>query len=141
MEKEFVSYELSLALKEIGYQSPKPIGGYRGGAVFYYDKGSELFYDGLPMYSSSYHEGQIIAPLYQQAFRWFREKYNLMFQIFYLRNGNHAVIIHKTTPEYMDLVDQLRLSSGCVAEVPDCYSYEEAELECLKKLIEIVKEK
>jgi len=41
MEKEFVSYELSLALKEIGYQSPNPIGGYRGGAIFYYERSSE----------------------------------------------------------------------------------------------------
>ena len=64
-----------------------------------------------------------------------------MFQIFYLRNGNYAVLIHRTTPEYMDLIDQVNPSSGCVDEVVDCYSYEEAELECLKKLIEIVKNK
>jgi hypothetical protein len=64
-----------------------------------------------------------------------------MFQIFYLRNGNYAVIIHRTTPEYMDLVDQINPSSGCVDEVVDCYSYEEAELACLVKLIEIVKQK
>jgi len=64
-----------------------------------------------------------------------------MFQIFYLRNGNHAAIIHSTTPEYMALVDQINSSSGCVDQVVDCYSYEEAELECLKKLIELVKTK
>ena len=79
-----------------------------------------------------------ITVVNSMAFRWFREKYKLMFQIFYLRNGNHAALIHKTTPEYMDMIDQIR-PSGCVEEVVDCYSYEEAELECLRKLIEIVK--
>ena len=121
MEKEFVSYELSLALKEIGYQSPKPIGGYRGGAVFYYDKGSELFYDGLPMYSSSYHDGQIIAPLYQQVFRWFREEHDLHL----LPSKN----VNKWWATF----------GSWTSEVYD--SYEEAQLECLKKLIQIVGEK
>jgi hypothetical protein len=122
MDKEFVPYELALALKEIGYQSPNPIGGYRGGAIFYYDKGSELFYDGLPMYSSSYHEGQIIAPLYSQAFRWFREKHGIFSSIWCFETEQKFFIefgfgIHK-----FEVVNK-----------------EEAELECLKKLIEIVK--
>ena len=30
------------------------------------------------------------------------------------------------------------LTHACVDEIPDNYSYEEAELECLRKLIEIV---
>ena len=128
MEKDFVPYELALALKEIGYQSSNPIGGYRGGAVFYYDKGSELFYDGLPMYSSSAHEGQIIAPLYSQAFRWFREKYDL---------------IHFITPEgsinnrcYLYSIKDWKAFVGTFGQ-----TYEEAEFECLKKLIQIVSEK
>ena len=144
MEKEFIPYEQALALKELGFDEPCMMNHYGNDRLhvgrlylpssFGKGKNSEMHDDSL-------RYGDITAILYQQAFRWFREKHNLMFQIFYLRNGNHAVIIHKTTPEYMDLVDQLRLSSGCVAEVPDCYSYEEAEFECLKKLIEIVKEK
>jgi hypothetical protein len=124
MDKEFVPYELALALKDIGYQNPNPIGGYRGGAIFYYDKGSELFYDGLPMYSSSYHEGQIIAPLYQQAFRWFRDKYpDFDFGVAKIHNGTNNYHYHINL--------KWEFFEG---------TYEEAELACLKKLIEIAKE-
>ena len=119
MEKDFVPYEEVLALKELGFDEPS-ISGYS------YPNSDKLLSQAI---------------LYQQAFRWFREKHNLMFQIFYLCNGNYAAIIHRTTPEYMDLVDQVRPSSGCVDEVVDCYSYEEAEQVCLDRLIKIVKNK
>ncbi len=66
MEKEFCTYEQALALKELGFESPYPIGGFQGGKVFYYENG-ELYYDGRPMYSSDAHSGQLLAPLYQQA--------------------------------------------------------------------------
>ena len=122
MEKEFVSYELSLALKGIGYESPSPIGGYRGGAVFYYERSSELFYDGLPMYSSSYHKGQIIAPTYSQAFRFFREKYNA------------HIYPQKFT-------DNTWYVSWADWESPVFETYEEAELACLIKLIEMFNKK
>ena len=122
MEKEFVSYELSLALKGIGYESPSPIGGYRGGAVFYYERSSELFYDGLPMYSSSYHKGQIIAPTYSQAFRFFREKYNA------------HIYPQKFT-------DNTWYVSWADWESHVFETYEEAELACLIKLIEMFNKK
>ena len=131
MNKEFVPYEQALALKELGFESPYPIGGYQGGKIFYYEKG-ELYYDAQPMYSSNYHDGQILAPLYQQAFRWFREEHDLF-----------LVIDESTRP-------QIKTRGGsCIRstllfeyEKDGNYSgvnYEEAELECLKKLIEITK--
>jgi hypothetical protein len=125
MEKEFIPYEQALALKELGFESPYPIGGYQGGKVFYYENG-ELYYDGQPMYSSNYHDGQILAPLYQQAFRWFREKYDLFYDILQYIDKDWKY----TT--YSDNVDDF-FQSGFFN------TYEEAELECLKKLIEIVK--
>lgn len=69
LENEFIPYEQALALKELGFESPYPIGNYQGGKIFYYEK-SELYYDGRPMYSSDSHSGQILAPLYQQAFKF-----------------------------------------------------------------------
>jgi len=129
MDKEFVPYELVLALKDIGYQSANPIGGYRGGAIFYYDKGSELFYDGLPMYSSSYHDGQIIAPLYSQAFRWFREEHDLMSVI-----GYHKIW------KYSFLIETIEENQTIIV-IDKIETYEQAQLECLKKLIQIVKQK
>ena len=134
MEKELIPYEKALSLKELGFDEPC--------YGMYYTKSGVLRERSYCKNSDFTEPHQIVfvsAPTFSQAFRWFREKHNLMFQIYYLRNGNHSVIIHKTTPEYMDIVDQLQLSSGCVDEVVDCYSYEQAELECLEKLIEIVK--
>ena len=131
MEKEFIPYEQALALKELGFSSPYPIGGYQGGSVFYYEKGN-LYYDGRPMYSSDAHAGQIDAPLYQQAFRWLLKKHNL-----------YAVIIPTVTMYWT--FKTMTVVEGIV-EVPpynhvdanDYSTREEAELECLKKLIEIV---
>ena len=121
MEKEFIPYEQALALKELGFESPYPIGGYQGGKVFYYEKG-ELYYDSRPMYSSDYHSGQLLAPLYQQAFRWFREKY-----------GDYLLYSFGVIPNFT-IIQNLIIEDSKT-------TYEEAELECLKKLIEIVKNK
>ena len=127
MEKEFIPYEQALALKELGFESPYPIGGYQGGKVFYYENG-ELHYDGRPMYSSDAHSGQLLAPLYQQAFRWFREKYRLDGKPEYFLNDWYCFIINDMKEE--------DTSRRLFTEFP---SYEQAELECLKKLIEIIK--
>jgi hypothetical protein len=129
--KDFIPYEQALELKELGFDEP----------CFRFQNNISNIIEEKSWLNWNEVEQFVSFPFYQQAFRWFREKHNLMFQIFYLRNGNHAAIIHNTTPEYMSLVDQVNPSSGCVGEVVDCYSYEEAELECLIKLIEIVKTK
>jgi len=145
MTQEFIPYEQALELKELGFDEPcfgTYLSSFQSDWKVYeliLEMGmNEEFEDNRNVYLL---EGACSAPTFSQAFRWFREKYNLMFQIFYLRNGNYSVIIHRTTPEYMDLVDQVKPSDGCVDEVVDCYSYEEAELACLNKLIEIVKNK
>ena len=137
MEKEFIEYEQALALKELGFESPYPIGGYQGGKVFYYEKG-ELYYDGRPMYSSDAHSGQLLAPLYQQAFRWFREKYNLRGFIGFRPNVKqfdcHIYDMSLSGKEYVKQRTMEEYNKD-----PKVGTYEEAELECLKKLIEIVK--
>jgi hypothetical protein len=115
MNREFIPYEQALELKELGFEAT-PLGGFKQDAVFYYENG-ELYYDYRPMYSSTAHEGQIIAPLYQQAFRWFREKYDLFISITHYENGYS--------------INDLRRFD----------IYEEAELACLKNLIEIVNTK
>ena len=63
------------------------------------------------------------APLYQQAFRWFREKYILGHMI----NGiGYESFI-------MNIGGMLHIFNPF-----DFKTYEEAELACLKKLIEIL---
>jgi hypothetical protein len=128
MKNEFIPYEQALELKELGFDS-NLIGGYKQDAVFYYEKG-ELYYDYRPMYSSTSHEGQILAPLYQQAFRWFREKHKSTIHIYqYQDTQRWDFDIYDNVQEEYDFGN------------PSYGTYEEAELACLKKLIEIVKGK
>ena len=72
MEKEFIPYEQALALKELGFDEPclKSYGD-----------------DGL--LNQNDHSLYLSAPLYQQASRWFREKY---FIVSYIvpRNGKYT---------------------------------------------------
>jgi hypothetical protein len=109
---------------------------YQGGKVFYYEKG-ELYYDGRPMYSSDAHSGQLLAPLYQQAFRWFREKHNMLANVY----SNASGFLY----EYHDTIGGThRYDSGFTGDCEDSgtfTSFEKAQLACLSKLIEIVKQK
>jgi len=123
MNKEFIPHEESLVLKELGFDEP---------CFGHYLK--------KEFYLKVYHkqgEGITLRPTFSQAFRFFREKHNLEYQIMKSGNGNYHVTIHKNTQEYLDTI--VGLTHACLDEVVDCYSYEQAELECLRKLIEITK--
>ena len=114
MEKEFIPYTLALDMKSIGFDEP----------CFGWFTDTHLRI-GFVESKHVQGENEILAPLYQQAFRWFREKYNLHSYVegsypwfrFYINSEDNRYEGHKHS------------------------LYEEAELECLKKLIEIVKNK
>ena len=119
MEKEFVKYEQALALKELGFDEPC-FGYYRnyGTNKFYIE-----FIHRLPERFRSTK-----APLYQQAFRWFREKHKLQAEI--LWRGDMGCFCYKTgkfKPRSYEFSKD------------DYKTYEEAEQACLDKLIEICK--
>jgi hypothetical protein len=116
MNKEFIPYEQALELKELGFDEP---------CYYDYNFGGEI--------TNKWAIGLVPAPLYQQAFRWFREKYDL--HVSFGRLYDTA----ETKKYVIDTYNEI-----CSYEVD--YSgghstYEEAELACLKKLIEIVKNK
>ena len=120
MEKEFIPYEQALALKELGFEYVS--------TIFAYDETGELYTrSGIP------HDfnirGLLSAPTYSQAFRWFREKYCL----------NSFIVDSKSYDWYFNINDMQ--TDDVISEVLYFKKYEEAELECLKKLIEIVKRK
>ena len=119
MEKEFIPYPEALALKELGFDEPC-FGLYHNDKTFY------------PTQCKSHEQfhGQICsAPLYQQAFRWFREKYGLRIRNYVFVNFSGDISegfeIFKYSKDTIDRVEAL--------------TYEEAELECLKKLIQLAK--
>ena len=132
MEKEFVPYEQALALKELGFDEPC-LGFYWNTGKFYITAEYHN-YVGLHKQNQlgDYNYDSTSSPLYQQAFRWLREKYNLISNVDSLHyacelkiNKFIYKIVQKTGSGTYDIYD----------------TYEEAELECLKKLIEIVKKK
>ena len=135
MEKDFVPYEQSLALKELGFNEDcfgchtekkeviVRVGDYRS----FQNNDSE---DVIIRDFNSYENGTVSAPLYQQAFRWFREKYVLEHKILRDSYGCRYQITKVTSTSLEDI--------DCKGQYPNT-SYEEAELECLKKLIEMVK--
>ena len=115
MKKEFAPYEQSLALKELGFDEPCFAwydGRYPSSINQDYCKNSEEWLNTI----------HCATPLYQQAFRWFREKYG------YLPN------IHNFNGNF-----KATLSGNCNWLGSWTKTYEEAELACLIKLIEIVK--
>jgi hypothetical protein len=120
MEKEFVTYELALELKNLGFDEPC-LGAFMGKDFRQFDFSNDL--------KGYVNDNNLIIgrPTYSQAFRWFREKHNLFGQvnihtyfIYNISNGDFKIV-----KEYDKLFE----------------TYEEAELACLKKLIEIVKTK
>jgi hypothetical protein len=124
MKQEFISYEQSLCLKQLGFD--ELCFGYY---TYFYKQ--DLIKEGVKgCMNSALEENEIAAPLYQQAFRWFRDKYNLVVNIntMHLSKGKEwDCYISKISAESSSW-------EGVVKGV-----YEETELECLKKLIEIVK--
>ena len=133
MEKEFVPYEPSLELEEIGFNEPC-FGYFRDGKFSGVNKWNrkdfELHTISLSDVTNVTNE-IILAPTFSQAFRWFREKYEFQSEVtaYGTRNGYSYL--------FKILVDSG--SYHKVSDIIDCY--EEAELECLKKLIKIAKSK
>jgi hypothetical protein len=127
MEKEFVPYELALRMKQLGFDEPC--------FGFYYDDGELQIKEG-----NHYPLGYLNAPLFQQAFRWFRDNHSLFSSIL----------------PFQDIEDDIRLCYYyCIVNLYECKdedilcnesslgasdvnfsSPEDAELQCLIKLIE-----
>ena len=119
MNKEFCTYEQAVALKELGFDEP---------CLTYYHENQRLESEIVFIKGSKFWNlpniSEIAAPLYQQAFRWFREKHNLCGAI---------------TPQSYEIWGYP--DGGCIIEQYPVNTYEEAEHACLDKLIEICKTK
>ncbi len=139
MIKEFVPYEQALALKELGFDEPC-FGGWNFGEFIEPDDDLKCF---INIYRSS---GEISAPLWQQAFRWFRLKYELDCsfedEIVFDDDENEIEMWDFFIYKSKQVDDKvMKFCSNNFNTYIECFSKEEAKLECLKKLIEIVKSK
>jgi hypothetical protein len=126
MNKEFIPYEQALELRELGFDD-------NCFASYTYDRHKEgaMVFDikeqnGL-RWSTNTNEGckqykePCTAPLYQQAFRWFREKYDFTYSI---GKTNIAVVHYGPTTQLLQ----------------DNESYEAAELAAIKWFIDVAKQ-
>ena len=123
MEKEFIPYEQALELKELGFDEPC-FGAWVNNELFITENENPKI--------QSLSINQCTTPLYQQAFRWFREKYDLDSFVKHLYKSKIKVGYYFGMDEYKGIDFQMYLD--------DYYkTYEEAQLECLKKLIKIIR--
>ena len=145
MEKEFVPYDRSLRLKVLGFDEPCLLHVTHYGEMKetrsslwmfngYLAEGNDdekitIDYE-FPNHPSNKEEywKEINIPTFSQAFRWFREKYGLVFNL--VGSGPYYPSIALT---YVDGDSDI--------ELYEFDTYEEAELACLDKLIEIVENK
>ena len=110
MNNDFIPYEQALELKGLGFDEP---------CIALYNEECKTLHLSLNLVNKKPY---FCAPLYQQAFRWFREKHGL----------RHFIELDvDCEPIYYNAYVQCSL-------VYHGDNYEEAELACLKKLIEIL---
>jgi hypothetical protein len=110
--KDFIPFEEALELKQLEFNEPC--------FMIYYNATHELRGEGHFLFGRDTK-----APTFSQAFRFFRDKYRLCGYVegmypwcrYYINSNNDRWEGHKER------------------------TYEEAELECIRKLIEIVKQK
>ena len=120
--KEFVPHQPSLDMKELGFDEP---------CVYYVDKNNESYIYNFETHPDEFIEwcgvNVIPTPTFSQAFRWFREKYKLFCWI---------------EKFHVDETYIFQIPPANFTKIQGHYkTYEEAELACLIKLIELVKNK
>jgi len=123
MTKEFVSYDIALKLKKLGFDEPC--------LARWIEKDSR---DGGGLKLEIWNDEDTVfevkswtkAPTWQSAFRWFREQ-GFISEVTSLSNDEYEFYI-KWSFAYSFLSDIYK-------------TYEKAELACLDKLIEIVRRK
>jgi hypothetical protein len=119
---EFAPYEQSLELKNLGFNDECN--------AYYYPSqtsiGWDLIQSEIPERNSTLVIG-VTAPTYSHSFRWFRINYNWNIHIFSLWEGGWDYYI------YQNIEDPIT-DDGITYS-----TYEEAELACLNKLIQMLK--
>ena len=120
MNKEFIPYKQALELKELGFDEP---------CFGFYTEEYKSLIKNFCKYPINLPTKPFLAPTFSQAFRFFREKYDITQTI--ARDGSLA---KKDPWAYTIVCDNIIFNDGYL-------TYEEAELACLNKLIEIANEK
>lgn len=135
LQKEFLPYDLSLRLKALGFDEP---------CIYYVDKNNNSYIYNFQTHPDEFIEwcgvNVIPTPTFSQCFRWFREKYNL-FGKFYIINFGADEYSFNIYDLYEEKYKYENFIGAGASYTGTFDTYEEAELACLEKLIEIVESK
>ena len=147
MNREFIPYQTALDLKELGFDEPC--------FGLFVSMNNELLIKEMPnQQESEQYFGGILAPTFSQAFRFFREKYNLVHEISWGKYKGGVSFDYDIFSLVLPTDDKLGDENDIYIEKPmetydslaektfrdrESDSYEGAELACLIKLIEICK--
>ena len=125
MKNEFIPYEEALALKELGFDEKCFASWWNDQLVTDYIDQEEI--DALSRPSAmSKNYSYMLAPLYQQAFRWFREEHGITSHI------ASEASLSETNVFYHSFVIGFNKSNLFLSE-------QETQNACLKRLIKLVK--
>jgi len=123
MEKQFIPSELAEKLKELGFNEPC-IAMYFCGKFAIKLQGTNKEFE--TVINSEMTKTLCAAPLWQQAFDWFREKHKLHYNLGFIDD-----IIG-----YMIQIENIE-SNTVITDSEYRTNYNEARIACLEKLIEI----
>ncbi len=110
MNNNFLPYEQALKLKQLGFDEE----------CFQFYMHSNLLTSNLVHLNHINEDLFAKAPLYQQAFKFFRDKYNFLYSI----GKTNICVYHIGNSTQM---------------IQDCKTYEEAELKCIQSFIDHAK--
>jgi len=127
MEKEFVPLKQTLKLNQLGFNEEC--------LAWYPDNSAALALDGVYISKPSSGSYKVLAyaPLYQQVFKWLRNKYDIDFSI----NTTYSRYNENTIKKYSGVIN----NKTVYINVGFYDNYEEAQLAGLQKMIEIIENK
>ena len=139
MEKEFVPYDIALALKALGFNKPcvafynEKLELYGVNPSSFYAKNSDVSWNCKlsNLLNKSAKAKLCTAPLYQQAFRWFRKTKKVTWEHQFDDGVISLYVGEIAYPDNnLEFFETIEVAYGKYDE-----AFEIAQLECLKKLI------
>jgi hypothetical protein len=136
--KDFTLFQEALALKELGFDEPclgyHDSEGLQFGVIFWWNRENK---NSLFVEAEKTNNPKISAPTYSQAFRFFRNNYQIHGEVMLIKGNLYTWECYQISESKMMGVK--RITSHESVSSNEFNSYPEAELACLRKLIEIVR--